>query len=67
LPASCHESATCLEQDAVFYRADGVFPEGTIDSFTRRLKAFEDTHLSERLYKKTEEIEKLVQQYLHCM
>lgn len=67
LPSSCHESASYLQQDAAFYMKDGVFPEGTIDSFIRRLKAFDDTNLSERLYKKTEEIEKLVQQYLHCM
>jgi glutamine synthetase len=67
LPASCHESASYLEQDAAFYRKDGVFPQGTIDSFVRRLKAFEDAHLGERIYKKTDEIEKLVQQYLHWM
>lgn len=67
LPTSCHESASHLQQDAAFYRKGGVFPEGTIDNFIRRLKEFEDRNLSERLYKKTDEIEKLVQQYLHCM
>ncbi len=67
LPSSCHESAEYLEKDAAFYKKDKVFPEGTIDNFIRRLKAFEDHNLSERLFKKTDEIKDLVDQYLHCM
>lgn len=67
LPASCHESAECLEKDAQFYTSDNVFPEGTIANFVRKLKAYDDKELSERLYKKTDEISKLVEHYLHCM
>jgi glutamine synthetase len=67
LPASCYESAGYLEKDADFYQREGVFPEGTIRNFIGKLKAFEDQDLSERLYNKTEEIEKLVNRYLHCM
>ena len=67
LPASCYESAEYLEKDADFYQKEGVFPEGTIQTFIGKLKAFEDQDLSERLYKKTEELEKLVNRYLHCM
>jgi glutamine synthetase len=66
LPSSCHESAEYLGKDAEFYQKDGVFPEGTIKNFIEKLKAFEDQDLSERLYKKTEELEKLVARYLHC-
>jgi glutamine synthetase len=65
LPASCHESAECLERDARFYQEDEVFPEGTIHSFVTKLKSYKDQDLSERLYGKKEELEKLVQWYLH--
>ena len=67
LPASCYESAGFLEADAGFYQKSGVFPPGTIKNFIDRLRAFEDQDLSERLYQKTEELESLVSQYLHCM
>ncbi len=67
LPRSCHESAECLEKDAGFYHQRDVFPEGTIDHFISRLRSFDDHDLSERLYKNTEEIRKLVEQYMHCM
>ena len=67
LPTSCSESADCLEKEADFYQKDGVFPNGTLDSFIARLKAYEDRDLSERLFNKTEELTDLVNQYLHCM
>ena len=67
LPTSCYESAEYLENDADFYQGGEVFPKGTLESFIERLKAFDDQELSERLFNKTEEVEKLVNQYLHCM
>ena len=67
LPASCSESADFLKKDADFYQKEGVFPDGTITSFINKLRAFEDQDLSKRLYNKTEEVKKLVDQYLHCM
>ena len=67
LPTSCYESAECLENDADFYQKGDVFPKGTIDSFVKKLKAYDDQDLSERLFNKTEEIKKLVDTYLHCM
>jgi glutamine synthetase len=67
LPTSCYESAEYLEKDADFYQRGGVFPRGTIRNFIEKLKAFEDQDLSERLYKKTDELEELVARFLHCM
>ncbi|MDX2430234.1 MAG: glutamine synthetase family protein [Bacteroides sp.] len=67
LPESCYESSEYLEKDAEFYQRGGVFPKGTIDNFTQKLKAFDDQFLSERLFNKTEEVKMLVDQYLHCM
>lgn len=67
LPSSCFESAEYLEKDAEFYQKEGVFPQGTVKNFIEKLKAFGDKDLSERLYKKTDELEKLVARFLHCM
>ena len=67
LPASCNESAGYLENDADFYQQEGVFPEGIIQNVINKLKAFDDQSLSERLFGKTEEVKKLVDQYIHCM
>jgi glutamine synthetase len=66
LPTSCYESAEALENDAEFYQQKQIFPKGTIKGFVKRLKAFDDNDLSERLYKKNDEIKALVDHYLHC-
>ncbi len=66
LPASCFESAECLEADRSFYEKDDIFPEGTIESIVNRLKVYDDKGLSEKLYGKNEEIANLVSQYIHC-
>ena len=67
LPTSCYESAECLEKDRKFYQKDGVFPEGTIDGFVNRLKAFDDKNMNERLFNNHVEIKKLVDNYIHHM
>lgn len=66
LPASCWESAGCLLARRELFERDGIFPSGVIDNVASRLKAFNDKELSERLYNKNEEIQKLVKQFLHC-
>ena len=65
LPASCWESADNLEGKRSFYEKDGVFPQGLIDSIIAKLRSFNDKDLSERLYGKQDELEKLVNKYLH--
>ena len=67
LPSSCYESAECLEKDSIFYQKDGVFPEGTINGFVKRLKGFNDKDMNERLFNNHEEIKKIVDQYIHHM
>lgn len=67
LPNSCYESAECLEKDRKFYQKDGVFPEGTIDGFLKRLKCFDDKNMNERLFNNHVEIKKLVDDYIHHM
>ncbi|MEX0982667.1 MAG: hypothetical protein WDZ47_11330 [Bacteroidales bacterium] len=67
LPTSCHKSAEYLKEEAGFYSREDIFPSGTIDNFVRKLKAYDDKDLSERLYHKTQETRELVNKYLHCM
>ncbi|MGE0077481.1 MAG: glutamine synthetase family protein [Bacteroidales bacterium] len=64
LPASCYESAEILEKKRAIFEADGIFPKGMIDSKIAKLKSYNDKGLSEKIYGKTEEIKKLVDQYL---
>jgi glutamine synthetase len=65
LPASCWESAECLEDQREYFERDGVFPTGVIDNVIARLKSYDDKGLSEKLYNRNEEISKLVRQFLH--
>ncbi len=65
LPASCWESAEALEAKRQKFEKDGIFPKGMIDSRIKKLKAFNDKGLSEKLYGNNEEIAKLVAQFLH--
>ena len=67
LPTSCFESAEYLEKDSSFYQNEGVFPEGTINGFVKRLKDFDDKNINERLFNDHVEIKKLVDKYIHHM
>jgi glutamine synthetase len=66
LPASCWESAACLDEQRSLYEKDGVFPPAVLNSVINKLRSYEDIGLSERLFNKHEEISMLVKQYLHC-
>jgi len=65
LPASCHESALALQEKREYFESTGVFPKGLIDNTIKKLMAFDDKNLSERLYGKNDEIAALVEKYLH--
>jgi glutamine synthetase len=66
LPASCCDSADALLERRDVFEKDGIFPAGMIDNIARKLKAYDDKNLSERLYGNNEEIHNLVMKYLHC-
>jgi glutamine synthetase len=66
LPASCWESAECLDAQREFFEKDGVFPAGVIDNVISKLKEHGDKGLSEKLYNKNDEIAVLVRKFLHC-
>ncbi len=65
LPASCFESADALEAKRSIFENNGIFPKGMIDSKIKKLKAFDDKGLSEKLFGKNDEIAKLVEKYMH--
>jgi glutamine synthetase len=67
LPVSCWESAEILEKQRDFYEKNNIFPSGTIDSFIKKLKSYNDKDLSLALHGNKEEIKKLVNKYMHCM
>jgi len=66
LPASCWESADCLLERRELFEKDNVFPAGVINNVVKKLKAYDDKGLSEKLYNKQEELGALVRQFLHC-
>ena len=66
MPTSCWESAACLLEDRDIYEEDGVFSHSVIDGTADMLRSYEDEDLSERLYGNTEEIQRLVGEYLYC-
>jgi glutamine synthetase len=65
LPMSCSESATNLKRDRKYYEAEGVFPRSVIDGTVKRLKAYKDSDMAQKLKEEPQKIEKLMQAYLH--
>ncbi len=65
LPMSCFESAEVLEAKRGVFEESNVFPKGLIDNRVKKLKAFEDKGLSEKLFGKNDEIKKLVDRFIH--
>ncbi|MBN1131980.1 MAG: glutamine synthetase [Bacteroidales bacterium] len=65
LPLSCVESAEALEKKRRLFEVDRIFPPGLIESRINRLKSFNDRGLSEQLYRKSDELRKLVDRYIH--
>jgi glutamine synthetase len=65
LPTSCWDAADCLLEDRAVYEKDGIFPASVIDGLVKILKHHEDKDLSERFYGKGDEIQKMVDDYIH--
>jgi len=66
LPDSCDESAEFLLKQKDAFLEYGVFDESIILGLYKLLKSYEDKGLSEKLYGKTEEISKLVKEFIDC-
>ncbi len=66
LPVSCWDSADRLLEQAEIYQKYNVFPVSVIEGTARKLKSFNDKGLREKLEKDQEQLQKLVNQYIHC-
>ncbi len=66
LPVSCWESADRLLEQAEIYSKYNVFPMSVIEGTARKLKSYNDKGLREKLEKDLEQLQKLVNQYIHC-
>lgn len=66
LPASCEESARCLEEHRAVYEQYGVFPPRLVDGIISRLAAFKDSRLREEIGNDQEKILKLVRTWFYC-
>jgi glutamine synthetase len=54
-----------LIKDRQVFEKDGVFPPSVIDGLVKILRSYNDKDLSQRYYGKGDEIQKLVDEYLH--
>lgn len=66
LPSSCWESALNLLKQREIYQKDGVFPQVVIDGIVKKLKSYNDKDLNKTLQNKSDEIKKLIEEYLYC-
>lgn len=66
LPSSCWESAQNLLKQREIYQKDGVFPEVVIDGIAKKLKNYNDKDLNKKLQNKSDEVRKIVEEYLYC-
>jgi len=65
LPLSCWESAEALHKKRSVFEDNHIFPKGLIDGHIQKLQSYNDKNLSEKLYGKNDEIEKLVDEFIH--
>ena len=66
LPQSCVASADFLERDRDYYTNSGIFNPLLIEQTIKKLRAYDDSQLSQSLFNKPEEAAKVVEKYLFC-
>ena len=66
LPQSCVASADFLDRDKNYYIESGIFNPLLIEQTIKKLRAYNDSNLSETVFGKPEEVAKLVEKYLFC-
>ena len=64
LPLCCADSAEALKRKRAVFEENNIFPAGLIDSQIKKLQAYNDKGLSEKLFGK-QDVLKLVEQFLH--
>lgn len=66
LPDSCAASADCLEKQRAFFEKHNVFSPQMIDGIIRKLRAYDDAALRQKVEKNPEAMRELVETYFHC-
>ncbi|MBR1774663.1 MAG: glutamine synthetase [Bacteroidales bacterium] len=66
LPASCSESADCLQKQRAYYEADNIFDASLIDGIINELKSYNDANLRKEIENNPAEIKKLVNKFFYC-
>lgn len=66
LPASCVESAACLEEKRAVFEAEDVFRPRMIDGIIRSLRSFDDASLHEAADRDPDLMRRLVDEYFYC-
>lgn len=66
LPASCCESALCLEKNRALYEKDGIFSPGLIDGTIAKLKGYDDRLIRQEVAEHPEKMAELVRKYYYC-
>lgn len=67
LPTCCWESAEFLNDKRAIFEKSGIFPGGTIDAIVKKLKAYNDNGLNDRILGNVDKIMEIVERYIHCM
>ncbi|MCB8999516.1 MAG: glutamine synthetase [Bacteroidales bacterium] len=67
LPFCCYDSAEALDKKRDVFEKSGVFSQGMIDNVIRRLKAYDDQGLSEKLHGDVEKTREMVLRFIHVM
>ena len=66
LPASCEESAECLQRQRAVYERYGVFSPRMVDGLIKMLSDYRDASLRQELEGNDEKIMELVRRYFYC-
>ncbi len=66
LPASCTESADCLQKKRAVFEAFSVFPPHQIDTTIRFLNQYGDENLRHELAGNEQATRELVRKFIHC-
>ena len=66
LPASCFESAACLQEQRKVFERYGVFSPVLVDGTIATLRQFNDEHLREEMKANPGIVMELVRRYFHC-
>lgn len=66
LPASCAESARCLEQQRSIYEAHNVFSRGLIDGIVKKLAGYQDQTLRQDISNNPAKIQELVEKFINA-